>query len=163
MIAYLYIVLLIISFNPNVFAFQDEATSTAEMREPFEGRSLSVPIPSETNQEIQRIRDQNVINWIKSLIRSQSWWYFTGNIAELMSQLCYVASPVLSGCAAALKYPNLALSASIVGSCGIGFGKFGKFAHKESSERGEAANKLLEKEGVRPINSVPSEISSSPT
>lgn len=102
--------------------------------------------------DLENARNDGIRGWAASLMNSQYWWYQAANAAELLSQLCYVASPIIAGTSAAMDGDkNLALAASIVGGAGVGLGKFSKYAHMESGERGKAANQFLRAAGVNEI------------
>jgi len=125
---------------------------TTEQREPF----------AEEKTELQEMRNKDVIVWAKALLASQHMWYHVGNVSECVAQLCFVASPILSACSAAMGDTKVALGASIVGASGVGLGKFSKYAHRESSERGASANNILNREGI-PIIQVMQTSASSPS
>lgn len=120
----------------------------------------SIIIPSTTyssegtqlRADIRASRNANMIKWQRYLLASQFWWYRAGNFTEGMSQVCQVVAPIFAGCAAAYGGDrDLSLTAAIVGSVGVGFGKFSRYAHRESAERAVAANKFLEEEGIKHI------------
>lgn len=97
-------------------------------------------------------RNKDITKWSTYLQSSQLWWYRSANLAEGLSQVCQVATPIIAACAAATDVSrDLALVASIIGGVGVGLGKFSRYAHKESAERGRAANKFLEAEGIRGV------------
>lgn len=101
--------------------------------------------------ELREVRHGIVKKWSSNLLHSQSYWFFAGNLTEGLSQLCQVATPILAGCAAGFQNESFALASMVVGSCGIGLGRFSVYAHNESIERGSAANEFLNAEGVASI------------
>jgi len=153
------IVLLIIFISLNAFSAQDEAPITGEGREPFSIVS-NMPDVDATNAQIQKIRNDTVIELTQTYIKSRALWYLVGNTTELVSQVCYVLCPILAGASAGFNNTDIAAAASIVGSIGIGLGKLSKFAHKESRDQAELANKIIEKEGISPIPGSQSTVSS---
>lgn len=114
-------------------------------------RRLSLNNSTPLTQELLGVRNELVKKWSRSLMSSQFGWYRGGNIAEAGSQICQVVTPVLSGCAAGFKNDSLALTAMCVGIIGVALARFSNYAHRESAERGDAANKFLLIEGVPPI------------
>jgi len=145
------IVLLIIFISLNAFSAQDEAPITGEGREPFSIVS-NMPDVDATNAQIQKIRNDTVIELTQTYIKSRALWYLVGNTTELC--------PILAGASAGFNNTDIAAAASIVGSIGIGLGKLSKFAHKESRDQAELANKIIEKEGISPIPGSQSTVSS---
>lgn len=120
---------------------------TSATEDPFPGNSDQTP--AHHIVEIQSERNKEIKKWGRSLMRSQRLWYRAGNIAEGLSQLCYVAAPILSF--VGTQDSNSATAAGILGVCGLGLQKFSKYAHGESAERGDAANQFLKAAGVDEI------------
>lgn len=103
--------------------------------------------------ELHNLRDQEVKGWASNLMRSQFGWFRAGNAAEALSQVCQALTVVLSGCAAGFKerQTELALASMCTGTISMALGKFSKYAHGESSDRGVAANEFLKSANVPPI------------
>lgn len=115
------------------------------------GRSATSRRSSAARTNLAHLRNQEVKEWGHLLMKAQFWWYRAGNVAECLSQICQVVTPILAGCAGTADEKDIALSAMVIGACGVGLGRFSAYAYKESAERGKAANLFLKDEGVPEI------------
>lgn len=114
--------------------------------------SSSMQIPTTfMTQELAELRNAEVRKWSLALMGSQFTWYKIGNVSEALGQACQLITPVLSGCSAGFKNPDLAIAAMCTGVVGIAVARFSHYAHRESAERGDAVNRFLANEHVRPI------------
>lgn len=116
---------------------------------------ISAVPPYDNPQLMDRIKkelvDVNYYDDVSYNIRSKSRWKFIGDACEALSKLVMGSSTILSFAAGSYDYQTLSF---IAGSLGVGalvLGGLSSYAMRESRERTDQVNKLLENLGISKI------------
>ena len=140
------VLVLVFMFSISCWAIDDERPINDAISSPLLHPHIAIP-----NESLLRARDEVTHQWAHDLLRSQGRWFMIASVSECLAQVCGVATPILAAFAAGFKNDPLMLISMSSGVFSVGFNRFGHYAQRESIHRAEAANKILQNEGIEPI------------
>ena len=109
---------------------------------------------SETRTRIKEKLNKTIEHDITDTIRWRYIWRKSGNVTEGLSLITSLVSTVLSFSAGAFNHTTLAFAAGCLGSVSLALMRATSYSMKESKEREEQLNILLEKARITSIPSL---------
>lgn len=109
---------------------------------------------NETRTRIKEKLNKTIEHDITDTIRWRYIWRKSGNIMEGLSLITSLVSTVLSFSAGAFNHTSLAFAAGCLGSISLALMRATSYSMKESKEREEQLNILLEKARIKRIPSL---------
>lgn len=140
------VLVLVFMFSISCWAMDEERPINDAISSPLLHPHIVIP-----NESLLRARDEVTHQWAHDLLRSQGRWSLIASVSECLAQVCGVTTPVLAAFAAGFKNEQLMLVSMSSGVLSVGFNRFGHYAQRESIHSAEAANKILQNEGIAPI------------
>ncbi|XWV25557.1 hypothetical protein QJ856_gp0197 [Tupanvirus deep ocean] len=117
---------------------------------------MSNPKISQTNIDlVNKIRTELVektyFDDVKYNIKSKSRWKITGDVTEALSHILTGVAAVLAFAAGFFDYKELSFVAGCLGTISIVLLQFSSYATKESKERTQQVNRILDRLGIDEI------------
>lgn len=109
---------------------------------------------SELNERLKKEIENNYYNDVRYNIRSKSRWKFIGDFSESISYFFTGIATILSFACGFFDNFWLAFVSGIFGTISLMLLKFSSYAMKESKERADQVNIILDDLGVKEIVSV---------
>ena len=139
----------------NELSHQNDDSESIVIEKPISsGSRISEYLYSETRNNIKKTLNQTIEFDITDTIRWRFIWRKGGDITEAMALITSLISTVLSFSAGVFDYTYLAFAAGCLGSISLALLRATSYAMKESKEREEQLNILLDKARIRQIPSL---------
>lgn len=124
--------------------------------------NTEIYVDSELVDKVKKdLIDVSYYNDIKFNIKSKSFWKAIADITETLSQIFTVVSTIFAFSAGFFNHVLLSFIAGCLGTSALILLKFSSYATKESRERTQQVNMLLEKLGITEIPDITSVVTDS--
>ena len=133
---------------------EDTASVTTDKPEEASLSHTSEFLYNKTRESIKKRLNKTIEFDIADTIRWRFLWRKGGNITEGLSLITSLISTVLSFSAGAFNHTTLAFAAGCLGSVSLALMRATSYALKESKEREEQLNILLDKARIRQVPSL---------